>query len=214
MYLSRFRFRWLCLVFKREGLRDRQNLFGSGGGGGGGGGGDIQLTIDPSFDLDTEVDGLRGKIGRMKGVSEPSSRPSRERERGTRRLLLTFFRPSVRSSTSSQLALDIQHESRLNSDILNSLVSYPPSPDASLCCADPPHFTLYTAGGHGGQGQDQLEADDEADRQGLQAHGELSHPAAAGLCHGGPHPVLRVDQGVCGRKVRWKARWACLVNEM
>ena len=82
MYLSRFRFRWLCLVFKREGLRDRQNLFGSGGGGGGrGGGGDIQLTIDPSFDLDTEVDGLRGKIGRMKGVSEPSSRPSRERER-------------------------------------------------------------------------------------------------------------------------------------
>merc|ERR1712216_447525 len=48
--------------------------------------GDIQLTIAPSFDLGNEVDGLRGKIGRMKG-----------------------------------LALDIQHESRLNSEVLNSL---------------------------------------------------------------------------------------------
>ncbi|UPQ98635.1 t-SNARE coiled-coil homology domain-containing protein [Chloropicon primus] len=73
--------------YGRDGLRDRQNLFGSNSpSASGDGSGDIQLTVAPSFDLDTEVDGLRGKIGRMKG-----------------------------------LALDIQHESRLNSEILNSL---------------------------------------------------------------------------------------------
>ena len=60
-----------------DGLRDRQSLFGtgpstSGAGAGAGAGntGDIQLTISPGFDLDNEVDGLRGKVTRMKGVSD------------------------------------------------------------------------------------------------------------------------------------------------
>jgi hypothetical protein len=70
-------------AYGRDGLRDRQNLFGSSSGPGGG---DVQLTIDPSWDVDNEVDGLRRNVGRMKG-----------------------------------LALDIQHESRLNSELLNSL---------------------------------------------------------------------------------------------
>mmetsp|Transcript_16605 Transcript_16605/g.34062 ORF Transcript_16605/g.34062 Transcript_16605/m.34062 type:complete len:140 (+) Transcript_16605:214-633(+) len=66
-----------------QGLRDRQGLFGSGGGNGPG---EVHLTMDPSWDLDSEVDGLRANIGRMKG-----------------------------------LALDIQEESRLNSQLLNNL---------------------------------------------------------------------------------------------
>ena len=54
-----------------QGLRDRQGLFGSGGGNGPG---EVHLTMDPSWDLDSEVDGLRANIGRMKGVRRNNTR--------------------------------------------------------------------------------------------------------------------------------------------
>ena len=43
-------------------MRERQSLFGNGSSG------DVQLTIAPSYDLDNEVDSLRGKVTTMKKV--------------------------------------------------------------------------------------------------------------------------------------------------
>ena len=53
-------------------MRERQSLFGNGSSG------DVQLTIAPSYDLDNEVDSLRGKVTTMKKVRACVLRASRE----------------------------------------------------------------------------------------------------------------------------------------